>query len=60
MHAYLLCTGVLATAEQINPHGAIAQKTETRIEETFQSKQKNALTVWHNSANKCACEYFAH
>ncbi|XP_032998854.1 ATPase family AAA domain-containing protein 2B isoform X5 [Lacerta agilis] len=46
--------GLSVTADQINPHGSTVQKTETRIEEAFQNRQKNAMSVWHNSANKCA------
>ncbi|XP_061478681.1 ATPase family AAA domain-containing protein 2B isoform X2 [Rhineura floridana] len=46
--------GFSVTAEQINPHGSAVQKTETRVEEVFQNRQKNAMTVWHNSASKCA------
>ncbi|XP_067400802.1 ATPase family AAA domain-containing protein 2B isoform X1 [Emydura macquarii macquarii] len=46
--------GLSVTAEQINPHGSTVRKTETRVEEAFRNKQKNAIAVWHNSANKCA------
>uniref|UniRef100_A0A8I3PD71 ATPase family AAA domain containing 2B n=2 Tax=Canis lupus familiaris TaxID=9615 RepID=A0A8I3PD71_CANLF len=46
--------GLSVTAEQINPHGTGARKTETRVEEAFRHKQRNPLDVWHNSANKCA------
>nr|XP_006118592.1 ATPase family AAA domain-containing protein 2B isoform X1 [Pelodiscus sinensis] len=46
--------GLSVTAEQINPHGSTVRKTETRVEEAFRNKQKNAVAVWHNSANKCA------
>ncbi|XP_066467790.1 ATPase family AAA domain-containing protein 2B isoform X2 [Tiliqua scincoides] len=46
--------GLSVTTEQINPHGSTVQKTETRVEEAFQNKQKNAMTVWHNSTSKCA------
>uniref|UniRef100_A0A8D0L9Z8 ATPase family AAA domain containing 2B n=1 Tax=Sphenodon punctatus TaxID=8508 RepID=A0A8D0L9Z8_SPHPU len=46
--------GLSVTAEQINPHGSTVRKTETRVEEVFRNKQKNAVTVWSNSANKCA------
>lgn len=46
--------GLSVTAEQITPHGSTIQKTETRVEEAFQNKQKNAMTAWHNSTSKCA------
>ncbi|XP_012515894.1 PREDICTED: ATPase family AAA domain-containing protein 2B [Propithecus coquereli] len=46
--------GLSVTAEQINPHGAGARKTESRVEEAFRHKQRNPVDVWHNSANKCA------
>ncbi|XP_004839500.1 ATPase family AAA domain-containing protein 2B [Heterocephalus glaber] len=46
--------GLSVTAEQINPHGTGARKTETRVEEAFRHKQRNPMDVWHNSANKCA------
>ncbi|XP_060642939.2 ATPase family AAA domain-containing protein 2B isoform X1 [Anolis sagrei] len=46
--------GLSVTAEQINPHGSNVQKAETRVEEAFQNKQKNAMTLWRSSANKCA------
>ncbi|XP_040848837.1 ATPase family AAA domain-containing protein 2B isoform X1 [Ochotona curzoniae] len=46
--------GLSVTAEQINPHGTAARKTETRVEEAFRHKQRNPMDVWHNSANKCA------
>ncbi|XP_036119514.1 ATPase family AAA domain-containing protein 2B isoform X14 [Molossus molossus] len=46
--------GLSVTAEQINPHGTGARKTETRVEEAFRHKQRNPVDAWHNSANKCA------
>lgn len=46
--------GLSVTAEQINPHGTGARKTETRVEEAFRHKQRNPMDVWHSSANKCA------
>uniref|UniRef100_A0ABM5GL25 ATPase family AAA domain-containing protein 2B isoform X2 n=1 Tax=Pogona vitticeps TaxID=103695 RepID=A0ABM5GL25_9SAUR len=46
--------GLLVTSEQINLHGSTVQKTESRVEEVFQSQQKRAMTLWHNSASKCA------
>ncbi|XP_063087899.1 ATPase family AAA domain-containing protein 2B isoform X5 [Cavia porcellus] len=46
--------GLSVTAEQINPHGTGARKTETRVEEAFRHKQRNPMDVWHNTANKCA------
>ncbi|XP_010603189.1 ATPase family AAA domain-containing protein 2B isoform X3 [Fukomys damarensis] len=46
--------GLSVTAEQINPHGTGARKTETRVEEAFRHKHRNPMDVWHNSANKCA------
>ncbi|XP_014457076.1 ATPase family AAA domain-containing protein 2B isoform X1 [Alligator mississippiensis] len=46
--------GLSVTAEQINSHGSTVRKTETRVEEAFRNKQKSAMAVWHNSANKCA------
>nr|XP_056712870.1 ATPase family AAA domain-containing protein 2B [Euleptes europaea] len=45
--------GLSVAAEQINPHDTV-QKTEARVEEALQNKQKNPMSVWHNSANKCA------
>ena len=54
--AYLLPAGLSVTAEQINPHGTGARKTETRVEDSFRHKKRNPLDVWDNSANKCACE----
>ncbi|XP_023612226.1 ATPase family AAA domain-containing protein 2B isoform X9 [Myotis lucifugus] len=44
--------GLSVTAEQINPHGTGARKTETRVEEAFRHKQRNPMDAWHNSANK--------
>ncbi|NXC50149.1 ATD2B protein, partial [Penelope pileata] len=46
--------GLSVTAEQINPHGSTVRKTEARVEEAFRNKQKPTMTVWPNSANKCA------
>ncbi|OXB58459.1 hypothetical protein ASZ78_016321 [Callipepla squamata] len=46
--------GLSVTAEQINPHGSAVRKTEARVEETFRNKQKPTMTVWPNSATKCA------
>ncbi|XP_077167906.1 ATPase family AAA domain-containing protein 2B isoform X2 [Paroedura picta] len=45
--------GLSVAAEQVNPHDTV-QKTEARVEEAFQNKQKNAMSIWQNSANKCA------
>lgn len=44
--------GLSVTAEQINPHGTGARKTETRVEEAFRHRQRNPMDAWHNSANK--------
>lgn len=44
--------GLSVTAEQINPHGAGARKTEARVEEAFRHKPRSPMDVWHNSANK--------
>ncbi|XP_059516415.1 ATPase family AAA domain-containing protein 2B isoform X4 [Myotis daubentonii] len=44
--------GLSVTAEQINPHGTGARKTETRVEEAFRHKQRNPMDAWHSSANK--------
>uniref|UniRef100_A0A8C6XG34 ATPase family AAA domain-containing protein 2 n=1 Tax=Naja naja TaxID=35670 RepID=A0A8C6XG34_NAJNA len=46
--------GLSVVAEQTNAYGSTVQKTENRAEEAFLNRQKNAMTVWHNSANKCA------
>lgn len=44
--------GLSVTAEQINPHGTGARKTEARVEEAFRHKPRSPMDVWHNSANK--------
>uniref|UniRef100_A0A8C5SIJ8 ATPase family AAA domain containing 2B n=1 Tax=Laticauda laticaudata TaxID=8630 RepID=A0A8C5SIJ8_LATLA len=46
--------GLSVVAEQTNAYSSTVQKTENRAEEAFLNRQKNAMTVWNNSANKCA------
>uniref|UniRef100_A0A670Y9N3 ATPase family AAA domain-containing protein 2 n=1 Tax=Pseudonaja textilis TaxID=8673 RepID=A0A670Y9N3_PSETE len=46
--------GLSVVTEQTNAYSSTVQKTENRAEDAFLNRQKNAMTVWHNSANKCA------